>query len=156
MNRVKTFAKYAVWIILFWILSEILIYFGINSTYRKINEKNVLSSQITITRAEATTVNGRINGTIQNNSENDISGKYLKIDLYSSIGNLLGTKYLEIGNINLNESKDFETYFKVQEVKSYDITIVDNKEPDIEGEIFMSEDLKTSLMYSLLFYMLIH
>ena len=36
MDRVKTFAKYAIWLVLFWILSDILIYYGINSTYKAI------------------------------------------------------------------------------------------------------------------------
>ena len=31
MDRVKTFAKYAIWLILFWVLSDILIYYGIKN-----------------------------------------------------------------------------------------------------------------------------
>ena len=79
----KTFAKYAIWLILFWILSDILIYFGINSTYKDIERRNEISSQISVNAAEATTVNGRIIGTVTNSEDNDISDKYLKIDLYA-------------------------------------------------------------------------
>ena len=39
MSRLKTFAKYVVWIILFLILSDILIYYGVNSTYKDIKNK---------------------------------------------------------------------------------------------------------------------
>ena len=40
MSRMKTFAKYVIWIILFWILSDILIYYGVNSTYKELKNKN--------------------------------------------------------------------------------------------------------------------
>ena len=80
MNRLKTFAKYAIWLILFWILSDILIYYGINSTYKAIPRRSEISNQIAINNAEATKVNGRINGTVTNSEENNISGKYLKIE----------------------------------------------------------------------------
>ena len=40
MDRMKTFAKYAIWVILFWILSDILIYYGINTTYKTISRRN--------------------------------------------------------------------------------------------------------------------
>ena len=86
MSRLKTFAKYVVWIILFWILSDILIYYGINSTYKDIKNKTEIPNQVEVKEAEATKVNGRINGKVVNNEENDLSGKYLKIDLYADSG----------------------------------------------------------------------
>ena len=131
MDRLKTFAKYIIWIILFWILSDVLIYFGINSTYKDIERKGEISSQITVNNAEATAVNGRINGTVTNNDQNDLSGKYIKVNLYSKSGNLLGTNYLQIGNLGVIETKNFETYFKMQNVKSYEISRVDEKTEDI-------------------------
>ncbi len=39
MDRMKTFLKYALWLILFMIFSEILINVGLNSTYKKIESK---------------------------------------------------------------------------------------------------------------------
>ena len=78
MSRLKTFAKYAIWIILFWILSDILIYYGVNSTYKNLKIKNEVPSQVTIKNAEATKVNGRIKGTIFNNAENKLTKQYIK------------------------------------------------------------------------------
>ena len=46
MSRLKTFAKYAIWLILFWILSDILIYYGINSTYKAIQRRSEISNHI--------------------------------------------------------------------------------------------------------------
>lgn len=155
MGRIKTFAKYAIWLILFWILSDILIYFGINSTYKDIERKGEISSQITVNNAEATVVNGRINGFITNNDENDLSGKYIKVNLYAKSGNLLGTNYLQIGNLGVIETKNFETYFKIQDVKSYDISIVDEKVKDTESDgNFMEEDLTKAGIIALLAYMI--
>ena len=144
MSRLKTFAKYAIWIILFWILSDILIYYGVNSTYKNLKIKNEIPSQVTIKNAEATKVNGRIKGTIANKEDSDMSGKYLKIDLYSDNGNLLATEYEEIGNLRTNEVKNFETYFKMQDVKEYNISVVDEKTEEATTGVFMTEDIKTA------------
>lgn len=155
MSRMKTFAKYLIWVILFWILSDILIYFGINSTYKDIKAKNEISSQISVSDAEATTVNGRVIGTVKNSEDNDISNKYLKVDVYAESGNLLGTNFLDIGNMGAVETKNFETYFKIQNVKSYDITIVDEREPEAIGsDNFLIEDLTKFKIITLLAFML--
>lgn len=154
MKRLKTFAKYAIWIILFWILSDILIYYGVNSTYKDIKNKNEISSQITIKNAEATKVNGRIKGTVANSEDSDLSGKYLKIDLYANSGNLLATEYEEIGNLRNNEVKSFETYFKMQDVKEYTVSIVDEKAEETTTGVFMTEDMKNTGVLLLLTYML--
>ena len=154
MSRLKTFAKYAIWIILFWILSDILIYYGVNSTYKNLKIKNEIPSQITIKNAEATKVNGRIKGTIVNKEDSDMSGKYLKIDLYSDNGNLLATEYEEIGNLRTNEVKSFETYFKMQDVKQYEVNIVDEKTEETTSDVFMTEDMKKAGVLLLLTYMI--
>lgn len=153
MSTLKTFAKYAIWLILFWVLSDILIYYGINSTYKAISNKGENPKQVTINSAEATKVNGRIIGKISNDDENDLSGKFLKTDLYAENGNLLATEYEEIGNLRTNEVKDFETYFKMQDVKSYEITVVDQKEESSEG-VFMTEDMTQIGVLALLTYMI--
>ena len=154
MSRLKTFAKYAIWLILFWILSDILIYYGVNSTYKNLKIKNEIPSQITIKNAEATKVNGRIKGTIANKEDSDMSGKYLKIDLYSDNGNLLATEYEEIGNLRVNEVKSFETYFKMQDVKQYEVNIVDEKIEETTSDVFMTEDMKKAGVLLLLTYMI--
>ena len=153
MSTLKTFAKYAIWLILFWVLSDILIYYGINSTYKAISNKGENPKQVTINSAEATKVNGRIIGKVSNDEENDLSGKFLKIDLYAENGNLLATEYEEIGNLRANEVKSFETYFKMQDVKSYGITVVEQKEEN-KGGVFMTEDMTKIGVLALLTYMI--
>lgn len=153
MSTLKQFAKYIIWIILFWILSDILIYYGLNSTYKDITNKGDNLSQVIVNSAEATKVNGRIIGKISNTEESDLSEKYLKINLYAESGNLLATEYVEIGKLRANEVKSFESYFKMQDVKSYDINIVDEKEENTNG-VFMTEDMTEIGVLALLTYMI--
>lgn len=153
MGTLKQFAKYVIWIILFWVLSDILIYYGLNSTYKDIENKGDNLKQITISEAEATKVNGRIIGKITNTEESNLNGKYLKINLYAESGNLLATEYVEIGNLRANEVKSFESYFKMQDVKAYDINIVDEKEENSDG-VFMTEDMTKMGVLALLTYMI--
>lgn len=136
MSRMKTLAGYALWILLFWILSDILIYFGINSTYKDIAQRGETPAGIEIMHVQATTVNGRIKIKATDSS---LSGKFLKVDLYSSTGINLGTQYIELGN--LKQDKEIETYFKISEVKSYEITVVDEMGETTEG--FMDKALST-------------
>lgn len=130
MDRIKTFAKYAIWIILFWIFSDILINVGINTTYKDVQAKEVIPQGIEVQQMQATKVNGRMRIAVRDQS---LSGKYLKISLYSDIGNELGVEYLEIGDLKENEIKSIEKYFKIVDVKSYEVSVVDEKGESSEG-----------------------
>lgn len=144
MDRMKTFLKYAIWLILFFIFSEFIINVGLNSSYKDISRRDT-TSQVKIIQAQATLVNGRMKGTIRNSSEDYLTGKYVRIDFYSKRDVLLGKKYIEIGTTQNNGTQDFNIYFELQDVASYSISIVDNKE---EGEIkLLPEDLtKTEII----------
>ena len=51
---------------------------------------------------QATAVNGRTKIKV---NDTNLSGKFLKIELYSSTGVNLGTQYIEIGKVKENEGK---------------------------------------------------
>ena len=130
METMKKFAKYLIWLILFWILSDILIYLGINSTYKDINAKGEIPTGIEVIEMQATTVNGRTKIKV---NDTNLNGKFLKIELYSSTGVNLGTQYIEIGKVKENEGKEIETYFKISEVKSYAISVTEEMGESTEG-----------------------
>lgn len=130
MDTMKRFAKYAIFLVLFWILSDFLIKVGIDSMYKNIPQKVENPNGVEVVQMQATAVNGRTKIKI---NEESLSGKFLKIDLYSSTGVNLGTQYIEIGTVRENQIKDFETYFKISEVKSYEITVVEEKGDSTEG-----------------------
>lgn len=131
MDRMKTLLKYALWIILFYIFSNLMIYLNIETTYQNIGRKDNLE-QVTIYQAQSTKINGRTKGTIYNKTENKITNNYLRIDLYSERDNYLGSKYIDVSNMRENETREFEVYFKVQDVDYYEIKFTDEKE---EGEL---------------------
>ena len=131
MDRMKTFLKYTLWIVAFYIFSNLMIYLNIETTYQNIGRKDNLP-QITIYQAQATKINGRIKGTIKNSDKDYLTGKYLKIDLYSKRNVLVGKKYIDITTTQNNTTQDFSMYFELKDVTSYEVSIVDHKE---EGEI---------------------
>lgn len=141
MSRMKTFLKYAILIILFFIFSEIMININIETTYRNIGRKDNLS-QVTVYQAKATKVNGRIKGTIKNDTENKIEYKYIKVDFYSERDVLLGTKYIDVSAMRENETQNLELYFKLQDVDYYEMSFTNEK---TENEItLLPEDLTLS------------
>lgn len=131
MDRMKTFFKYAIWIILFYIFSNTLIYLNLETTYQNIGRKDNLP-QVTVYQAQATKINGRIKGSIYNGSEHKITNKYLRIDLYSERDVFLGSKYIDVSTMRDDETRNFEEYFKVQDVDYYEMKFTDEKE---EGEL---------------------
>lgn len=141
MSRMKTFFKYAMWVILFFIFSEIMININLETVYRNIGRKDNLL-QVTIYQAQATKVNGRIKGIIKNQAENKIESKYIKVDFYSERDVLLGTKYIDVSAMRENETQDLELYFKLQNVDYYEMSFTNEK---TESEItLLPQDLTTS------------
>ena len=138
MDRLKTFLIYALIVVGFIILSEFLINVGLNSQYKQIARTDD-TKEVQIYQAEATLVNGRIRGIIQN-TDSDISNKYAKFSFYSERNVLLGKKFIEINNLENSEVQPIELFFKLEGVKSYSVEIVDEK--DDTGEIeLLSKDL---------------
>lgn len=131
MDRMKTLLKYVLWVILFFIFSNIMINLTLETTYQNIGRKDNLE-QINVYQAQATKINGRIKGTIYNNAENKITNNYLRIDLYSERNVFLGSKYIDVASIRDDETRNFEVYFRVQDVEYYEMNFTDEK---VEGEL---------------------
>lgn len=156
MDQVKKILKYVILLIAIYFFSKFLIYIGLNATYKDIEVKGDVPEQIQVEYAQATKINGRVLGKITNNGE-DINGKYIKTDIYNSKNELLGTKYLELSEINREETKKFTVFFKKESVNYCEISIVDEKDEKTEKlfeGIFLSEDLKTHIIISTLIYAL--
>ncbi len=148
MDRLKRFLLYLIIGLAFFIFSDLLINIGLNTTYKKIEGKNNIE-QIDITRAEATLVNGRIFGKLNTQMSSELYKKYIKLDLYSENDILLGTKYIDIRSLATNNNS-FETYFKFQGVKRYEISLVDEKAEEKSGELFDIKLSKTQILLGVL------
>ena len=128
MDRLKTFFIYFIIFVAFFFFSNVLIFVGLNTNYKNISNRGEIPSEVQISQAEATLVNGRIRGTITNNGEEDLNGKYMRVNLYSKRDVLLGTKYLDINNLEQGATDNFELYFKANNVEYYDIIFTDTAE----------------------------
>ena len=142
MDKLKKYASYFVLLIVFFIFSNFLIYVGLNSNYRDINRQDNIG-EVYVYQAQATKVNGRIRGLIENPNGEDLNGKYVEVDLYSKRDNFLGRKYIQINDLQQGDTQSFELFFKVQDVASYNVSIVDEKQEGEEIDL-LPKDLTTS------------
>lgn len=128
MGKLKKFRKYIIWIILMYIFTMAMTYIGFNSTYENMEVKTDIPEQIKIDIAQSTKVNGRIFGEVTSTEENDLNGKYIRVEIYNRKDKTVGIKYLKIENTNINEPKKFIVYFTAENVESYKIEIVEDSE----------------------------
>ena len=139
--------KIVIWILILvgvFVLSDFLIYVGLNSTYKDIQRKDN-NSQIVVYQADATYVNGRIRGMIKNTDK--IKQKYLKIELYTKRDVLVGKSYIEVqDNIKDDETQPFEVLFKANDVAYYKIETVNEKESGKQLEILPKEWTKSEVL----------
>lgn len=131
MARMKTLLTYFLCILGFIILSYVLENALIGNMYVKMSgnvPSNVEGIQIEDVDARATNVNGYMTFRVTNNSNNN-EDKYIKIDLYNKKKNLVATKYILLEDFEKNSSKDYKIKIKGQQIRNYDISIV-NELPD--------------------------
>lgn len=142
MNRLKTFLKYAIMLVALYLLSNFLIFVGLNSSYNEIHAKTNGINQVEVQVAEATLVNGRVTGIIKNSPDNNLNGKYIRFDFYSPRDVLLGTKYIAVQSLGENDQEEFKIFFKLQDVEYYDVSVTDEVE-EVDSEPFLDADMET-------------
>ena len=135
MDRLKTFRKYIIWVIAFYLFTMLLTYIGLNSKYQNINNTGNVPDGVKINLAQATAVNGRILGEVISTEANNLNGKYLKVNIFSKANELIGTKYLKLEDLSLNDPKKFAVYFSAENVKKYTIDVQDYSEELKKDEI---------------------
>lgn len=140
MKRMKTFFIYAMLVIGVILLTDVFANLVLETGYRTIKEYNIntTSPKIEIVQAETTNANGRIKGTITNNTNSLLQGQFIKIDLLSDLDNVVGTEYLQIGNLQPGESKKFSLNYRYSNVDSF---IVSVQSKDVEEELFEYNEL---------------
>jgi hypothetical protein len=143
MKRMKTFAIYALIVIAFFIFSNVMINVALKAQYNKINTYITENSnvEIDINEAKATYVNGYVGGKIVNNGE-EISKIYIKIDLYTKRDVYMGTKYIQIDNLDQDETQDFRIGFKYTDVDYAKISLVNEVSTEEPESSFISDNLE--------------
>ena len=105
MGRLKTFGKYILWIVGFYVFTMIITYVGFNATYKNINTFSDIPENVNVVLAQATKVNGRIYGEVTSTKENNLNGKYLRVKIFTESKNYAGTRYIKIENTEENVPK---------------------------------------------------
>ena len=127
MDRMKTFAKYALMVVGIYVLTNILVFIGFNLNYKDIECNNKFAEQISIEKAEATSTTGRIYGYVTNLKENNVNGKYIKVEIYNVNNEKEEVQFLKINDVKYSEKKMFKVFFKTDNAKFCNIDIVDNE-----------------------------
>ena len=106
MSRLKTFGKYLLMFVAFYIFVTVASIGFIKGTYETM-EQNVYSSdeiQIEVDEAKSTFVNGYVKGKLTNNSDSDIHSKYTL--LFTPVRGLKNFSFFNISNTSI-----YNTYF---------------------------------------------
>ena len=127
MDKLKTFAKYALMAVGIYVLTNIFVFIGFNLNYKDIESNNNFPEQISIEKAEATSTTGRIYGYVTNLKENNVNGKYIKVEIYNSENEKDEVQYLKIDDVKYGEKKMFKVFFKTDNAKYCNIDIVDSE-----------------------------
>ncbi len=127
MDRMKTFLLYALGIVGFIFLSTILEDGLLDAMYVKMTGTISPSSygvSIDDVYGRATNVNGNMRIKLTNKTGNE-NNLYLKIDLFSKQNLLATTKYIKIEDLNVGDTKEYQIKLKGNELRKYNISIVD-------------------------------
>lgn len=123
MDRMKTFLRYLIIFVAFYLLTNVLTSVALSNNYKQIAcEKNETASYtVSVAEAKATSVSGYVSGTVKLNKEVAEPEKYMQIDFYSKYGTCLGRKYIELGSVKSGE-KEFKVNFDYNDVSKFEIT----------------------------------
>lgn len=151
-NRMKNFFTYFLMFVLLYVIVDILTFGYIYSTYKTIEQYEIVVTNpaVTVENAKTTKVNGFVEGKIRNNGTTTISDQYLKFDFYSERGVQLGTKYLEISSLGENEEKEYKVQFRFDNVKYFTVNLATQEEVDNaqDLELEIDENIGVPLLFS--------
>lgn len=135
MERMRTFLLYALGILGFMFLSYVLENGLIENMYVKMTGNIETSENISIEEVlgKASNVNGFMNFKLTNENVN-ADDFFVKIDLFSKQGLLAATKYVQIKDLPVGQSKNYQVKFKGSEIRGYKVSIVDEA-PDMSNII---------------------
>ncbi|MBO5349495.1 MAG: hypothetical protein J6A89_06745 [Clostridia bacterium] len=137
MARMKTFFIYLLIFVGFYILSNFLISAYIKTSYYKISsyDIDVQDATVVIISAKASKDDGHIEGKISNSTDEEITNKYMEVELFSDNNVSLGKEYIKIEGLYSGVIKDFKVDFTCDNVKHFKISFIDAAEKEaIENE----------------------
>ena len=135
MERMRTFLLYALGILGFMFLSYVLENGLIENMYVKMAGNIETSESISVedVSGKASNVNGFMNFKLTNENVN-AEDFFVKIDLISKQGLPAATKYVQITDLPVGQSKNYQVKFKGSEIREYKVSVVDEA-PDMSNII---------------------
>ena len=134
MSRMKTFFIYLLLFVGLYVVSNLLIEAYIKTSYYKIEtyDIDVKEANITIMTAKASKDDGHIEGKIVNNTNEKVTNRYMKVELFSNKDVNLGTEYVKIDELNPGDLKNFKIDFTCDNVTSFKITFISEEQRNAE------------------------
>lgn len=128
MKTMKKFWKYFINFIVLFLLVSGLIYLGTMNKDEKQEKTIECITQTTSPIIEITECkNGKLKGTIKNDTNILLNVIYVKAEFYDKNNNLLETKYSEIKYFNVGEKAKFEMEFSNKNVTNVKVTSTETK-----------------------------
>lgn len=130
MERMQTFLKYALWIILFYLFSNFAISTMLKTTYRNVGSDNIHIEQsdngfeMTVDRADSNRRQAYFTGTVKNTSDKVIDKQYVKVDSYYK-GQLMQEKYMAFEDLQPGEERKFKLRYNVGQIDEFKVSYVD-------------------------------
>ena len=133
MSRMKTFFIYFLVFVGLYLGSNLLINAYIKTSYYKITsyEIDVQDATVTILGAKASKDDGYIEGKLSNSTDEEITNKYMVVELFSESNVSLGKEYVKVEKLLSGSIKDFKVSFTCDNVKSFKITFIDQEEKEV-------------------------
>ena len=143
MARMKTFFIYFILVVVAFVVSQVLIYVAINTTY---NYKNVeiKTTQIKEAEVKATSINGYTK--FKFTDDNVDTKKYVKVECYTKNDILIGTKYIKVEQLQANDKNEFEIRFNYNRIDKAIIDVVDEIPENVNEEQKVSDPKMTAAM----------
>lgn len=140
MKRMRTLFLYFFGIVGFIIFSLIVEDSLVRGMYKKVKQVGTdIDSSYGVTMenvdVDATSINGNMEFTLKNNTDQKSKPGYMKLDLISDRNNTAITHYVKVPELEPGESKNYQIKFKGNNIKSYKVAMQDslpNKENVID------------------------
>lgn len=144
MDRMKTFFKYILALILLFVFSNLIINALLKNSYTKIKDYSidVTGLYVDVTEAKASNWNGNIKGIVKNNTDENVENKYLKISMMSKRERMIGEKYIKIEKLEPGQLRNFEVDFDYDNVKTFKIELTDTMPEGISFIELVKENAK--------------
>ncbi len=127
MAKMKKFFKYLIWLILLYLLVNVLTYLATKDDYRDLTNFNIAteSPKIEVTESKSAYTHGYIKGQVTNDTGKHIPKTYLQIDFYNKDGVWLGKETKGLESFNLNETIKFDISYTYTDVNKIRLSISD-------------------------------